>query len=253
MRVIAGIQITKDGAVKTQKFEKKIYLGDPVNIVRILNEKGAQEIAIFDIASTISKQIDYNFVQSISEELYIPVSYGGGINSDTNISDLKKLGVERLILGSLYIQDVKSTKLLSDVFGSSSISASIDILSFDQELNLLKLSLNGMTNFTTITVENLFEVLDLSGVGEIIFRHINFDGMKNSEVLRIYSDLLLNSTVQKNLHKYQVLIGSGVYSHDILREVEDNLPIDGVILGSLICLTRNGSVLISYPTAHSIL
>jgi phosphoribosylformimino-5-aminoimidazole carboxamide ribonucleotide (ProFAR) isomerase len=120
-------------------------------------------------------------------------------------------------------------------------------------LNLLKLSLNGMTNFTTITVENLFEVLDLSGVGEIIFRHINFDGMKNSEVLRIYSDLLLNSTVQKNLHKYQVLIGSGVYSHDILREVEDNLPIDGVILGSLICLTRNGSVLISYPTAHSIL
>jgi imidazole glycerol phosphate synthase subunit HisF len=143
--------------------------------------------------------------------------------------------------------------LLSDVFGSSSISASIDILSFDQELNLLKLSLNAMTNFTTITVENLFEVLDLSGVGEIIFRHINFDGMKNSEVLRIYSDLLLNSTVQKNLHKYQVLIGSGVYSHDILREVEDNLPIDGVILGSLICLTRNGSVLISYPTAHSIL
>jgi cyclase len=253
MRVVASLQITSGGAIKTRNFTEKFYLGDPVNIVRILNQKGAQEIAIFDIEATKTKEIKFDFIKSISDELNIPLSYGGGICNSTDIQEITNLGVERLVIGSLYHSDERFTRKLSETIGSSSLSASIDILEIDYKQQDVLLSFNGMQNQVNLNFEKLFEKLDNCKVGEIIIRFVQFDGQKNEKIIDLYGQLLSDNIFSKYLKNFQIMLGTGIYSTEILDQVEKNLPVDGVVLGSLVCLTKNEGVLISYPKNYSII
>ena len=99
MRLIAAVQIEHEKAVKTVGFGNPTYIGDPFNILRILNEKGAQEIAILDIEASKSGEINYTYIKELSEEVNIPMVYGGGISEKSDIRLLTSLGVERFIVG----------------------------------------------------------------------------------------------------------------------------------------------------------
>lgn len=253
MRVVASLQITSEGAVKTRKFEKQFYLGDPINIVRILNQKGAQEIAICDIEATKNHSIKFDFIKSIADELNIPLSYGGGICNLTNIEEITNLGVERLILGSCYLQDVEFTSSLSERIGKSSLCASVDILSIDYKQQVIRLAYEGKQKNTSMGFKDLFETLKNCGIGEIILKFVELDGQKNEGTMNLYYDFLTHKTVSSYLSEFQILIGAGVYSLEVLNLLERNLPIDGVVVGSLVSLNRNDGVLITYPTQYSIL
>ena len=123
-RVIPILLLENDSCIKTIKF-KKIYLGDPINIVKIYSELGVDEILINDI-SDIDKP-NFKLLKNISEESFVPLSYGGGVENLNDIEKILSYGYERILFNSLVFEDLSFVKKAIKEFGSSSISISVNL------------------------------------------------------------------------------------------------------------------------------
>ena len=100
-RIIPCLLIQDSGLVKTVNFNKPKYVGDPINAVRIFNEKEVDEIIVLDIDATAkNNNPNLEFISNLAEEAFMPFSYGGGINTMTHIEDILKLGAEKVILNT---------------------------------------------------------------------------------------------------------------------------------------------------------
>ena len=90
------------GLVKTIKFKNETYIGDPLNAIRIFNQKEVDELVIFDIDSTVEKKaINLNLLEKIASECFMPVTYGGGVKTIEDFKSLFNLGVEKVSVSSL--------------------------------------------------------------------------------------------------------------------------------------------------------
>ncbi|MEM0449101.1 MAG: AglZ/HisF2 family acetamidino modification protein [Methanomassiliicoccales archaeon] len=126
-RVIPCLLLKGKGCVKTEKFSNPRYLGDPINIVRIFNEKEAHEIAILDITATSeSKGPNFDYLKNIASEAFMPMSYGGGIRNIEDCRKILKIGFEKVILNYAAVANPQLVKEASDEFGSQSVIVSID-------------------------------------------------------------------------------------------------------------------------------
>ena len=164
-RVLASIQTIGEDAIKTKFFANPTYVGDPMNIVRILNAKGAQEILITDIESTKSNQINLDLISNISEESTVPVTYSGGINNVSQVLNLMALGVERIGINTLFHENSQRVKEISEIIGSSSIAFSLD-LECDEKLNWYPLVLGGTKKVDRDINQILSDAISLK-IGEI--------------------------------------------------------------------------------------
>ena len=126
-RVIPSL-LLKDGFLhKGKNFSNHRYVGDPINAVRLFNEKKVDELCIFDITKSIEcKSPDINLLESIVSEAFMPISYGGGIASVDQADELFKIGIEKIFLNSSYFQNFDLINQLTDKFGVQSICLSID-------------------------------------------------------------------------------------------------------------------------------
>ena len=98
-RVIPSLMLMNGSLVKTCKFAEPVYVGDPINTVRVFSKKYADELILLDITRS-KKEIDFNSVARIAEEASMPLSYGGGITTLDDAKRLFDLGVERLIFNN---------------------------------------------------------------------------------------------------------------------------------------------------------
>ena len=127
-RIIPALLLSDGGLVKTTKFKNARYIGDPINIVKLFNDKEADEICILDIDATAKKrEPDFNHIGEIVSEAFMPVGYGGGIRSLDQIERLFKIGVEKIIINNSCYEDNDLIFKASEQFGSQSIVASMDI------------------------------------------------------------------------------------------------------------------------------
>ncbi len=130
-RVIPCLLIRNNGLVKTIKFKKARYLGDPINAIKIFNEKEVDELIVLDIdASLENRKPNYEMISKIASECFMPVCYGGG--GITSIDEIKKifsLGIEKVSINSAALKTPDIIKNASDMFGSQSIVVSIDVRS----------------------------------------------------------------------------------------------------------------------------
>jgi cyclase len=127
-RVIPCLLIDGLGLVKTIKFKDRTYLGDPVNTVRIFNEKGADELALLDInASVRGMGPQFDLLAEISSEAFMPLAYGGGITSLDEIRHILGLGYEKVILNTTAATTPTFIDEASRMFGRSTIVVSIDV------------------------------------------------------------------------------------------------------------------------------
>jgi cyclase len=127
-RVIPCLLLKGGGLVKTTKFGKPVYLGDPVNIVRIFNDKEVDEIVLLDIeASRQGREPDYALLEDIVSECFMPICYGGGVRSLDQVRRLFSLGVEKVAFNTALHDRPGLLKAAADAFGSQSIVASIDV------------------------------------------------------------------------------------------------------------------------------
>lgn len=128
IRIIPTLLIKDQGLVKTTKFKKPFYVGDPINTLKIFNEKEVDELALLDISEQRAKApLDIGFIQEIVSEAFMPIAFGGGIQSMTRIESLLKTGVEKVVLNSALDRGGDLIQEASAQFGIQSIVASLDV------------------------------------------------------------------------------------------------------------------------------
>jgi len=127
-RIIPALLMKGSGLVKTRKFKNPLYVGDPINILKIFNEKEVDEIFIADIdASKQRSGINFELIEKFAGECFMPVTYAGGVNSVDQAKNIFALGVEKICIQSAAFENTKLISDLVDKFGSQSIVVSVDI------------------------------------------------------------------------------------------------------------------------------
>lgn len=127
-RVIPCLLLRNGGLVKTLKFADAKYVGDPINAIRIFNDKEVDELMVLDItASKEKKEPNYALIEQFASECFMPLSYGGGIKNMEQAQRLFNSGIEKICLQTSVLDDLSLVKNLSDKWGSSSILVSVDV------------------------------------------------------------------------------------------------------------------------------
>ncbi|AYA41578.1 imidazole glycerol phosphate synthase subunit HisF [Xenorhabdus nematophila] len=127
-RVIPILLLQNGGLIKGEKFKKHKYVGDPINAVRIFNEKEVDELVFLDIGATLqNKTPDYSLIKDIASEAFMPIAYGGGINSPNHVECLFKSGIEKVVINTHFSLKPNFIREISDIAGSQSVVVSIDV------------------------------------------------------------------------------------------------------------------------------
>ena len=127
-RIIPVLLLKNGGLVKSISFENYKYIGDPINAVKIFNDKEADELILFDIdASKNNSRPNFNFIEEIASECFMPLGYGGGIKDIEDIKKIFSIGIEKVVINSKALIDLNIINDASKIFGSQSIVVSIDV------------------------------------------------------------------------------------------------------------------------------
>lgn len=174
-RVIPCLLLKDGGFVKTVRFSKPRYLGDPRNIVRLFNEKEVDEIVILDIDATREKREPYfDLISDIVSEAFMPIGYGGGITTIEDIKQLYKIGVEKVVINSQTVNKPEFIREASDLFGSQSIVASIDVKK--NMFGKYKVCTESGRKKSSVSPVEHAKAMEQLGAGEIIINSLERDG-----------------------------------------------------------------------------
>lgn len=174
-RVIPALLLRDGGLVKTRQFKDAKYVGDPINAIRIFNEKEVDELMVLDIvASRRGQDPDYAMIELFAGECFMPLCYGGGVRTVEQAARIFDLGVEKISLQSAAIHDISLISRIAERFGSQSIVVSIDI-----KRNWMKRP--GLYESSTGKIRKL-AWLDFArqavaaGAGEVLINSVDRDG-----------------------------------------------------------------------------
>ena len=242
-RVIPMLLIDSKKLVKSVGFNKLSYVGDPINAVKIFNEKFVDELIVLDISREKKiKSPDFELIESIANECFIPLTYGGNIKTLKHAEKLFKIGIEKISVNSMLIENPKLVAELVENFGASSIVGSIDFCyNFFGHLIVqnkkTKIKIRDFYNWVSY-VENL-------GVGELLINSVKQDGSMDGMDYEVAKKVLSNS-------KIPIIYAGGVGSFNHIKKgFECGLPAIGV--GSFfIFYGKFKAVLISYLNHNQI-
>jgi cyclase len=127
-RVIPTLLVSRGGLVKTERFGRPKYVGDPINAVKIFNDKEVDELIVLDIdASKEKRGPDFAMIEELAEQCFMPLCYGGGIRSAEDARTLFALGVEKVCVQSAFLEDPAMVRAIAERSGEQSIVVSIDV------------------------------------------------------------------------------------------------------------------------------
>jgi cyclase len=244
IRVIPVLLLQKGGLVKSIRFKDHKYVGDPINAVKIFNEKEVDEIVILDISATAEQRgPNMQQVREIAGEAFMPLGYGGGIKTIEQVKELVALGVEKVILNYSAFINHSLISEAAKVIGSQSVVASIDVKK--NWLGKYKVNvLNGTRNTGESPVE-FAKKMEAAGAGEIILNSIDRDGTFEGY------DLPLIKEVSSAVHIPVVAMGGAGSVDDFTRAVQHGAS--AVAAGSFFVFQRpHRAVLISYPAQNEL-
>lgn len=237
-RVIPVLLIKNRGLYKGVKFKKHTYVGDPINAVKIFNDKEVDELIIFDIeASKKNVSIDFDYLSEVVSEAFMPIGYGGGIKSVEDAQKLFSIGIEKVVLNTSAILDMKLLSKLVEQFGSQSILVSLDVKKtfFGQ-----KVFIKSGTKKTEYDPIELSLHMEKLGVGEIILNDIDRDGTMQGYNL----DMI--KKISKKL-SIPVIACGGAKGMDDFKKAKE-VGAHGCAAGSMfVFYGPHKAVLISYP------
>lgn len=239
-RIIPCLLVQDNGLVKTVNFKSPKYVGDPINAVKIFNEKEVDELIVLDIdASVQKKQPDFNLIKILAGECRMPFCYGGGISTLEEAKAIISLGVEKVAISSAAIQRPELVREISDVIGKQSVVVVLDVKKKLLSSKYEVWTHNGKKNTKQCPIE-LAKSLVQYGAGEIILNSIDNDG-----VMKGY-DLTIGKKVRDAIDvPFTILGGAGETSH--FTEAVNLLGTIGVSAGSFFVFKGvYKAVLISY-------
>jgi imidazole glycerol-phosphate synthase subunit HisF len=240
IRVIPVLLISKGGLVKSIRFKNYQYVGDPINAVKIFNEKEIDEIVILDVDATREgRGPNMHQVKEIAGEAFIPLAYGGGISKIDEIKEMFYLGVEKVILNCQAIKNPGLINNAAKLVGSQSVVISIDVKK--NFLGKYRVFIRNGTENTGIDPVVFALKMQEEGAGEIFLNSIDKDGMYSGydlELVKKVSDFLT----------IPLIICGGASSVDDFRPAIQH-GASAVAAGSLFVFQRpHKAVLISYPS-----
>ncbi len=239
-RIIPSLLFHDKGLVKTVNFKTPKYVGDPINAVRIFNEKMVDELAFFDIDATVlNHEPDYKLIEKLANQSRMPLCYGGGVKSVEQAQKIFSLGVEKIALSSAVIQTPNLVTQIANRVGSQSVIVVLDIKK--KLLGGYEIYTHNGKKSTGINPIKFAKELEALGAGEIIINSIDQDG-----VMKGYDLNLIDKIAETISIPLTVLGGAGSLA-DIEKVIEKNGVI-GVAAGSLFVFKGPyKAVLINYP------
>lgn len=244
-RLIPVLLLHKGGLYKTRSFNKPLYVGDPINAIKIFNEKEVDELVFLDIdASKKGEEPNYAMIESIASECFMPLCYGGGINSFNQADKLFRLGVEKISLNNILLKETKIIPEIAKVYGSQSIVGAMDIKkNIFGKYFVYNHASKRNTNITPLDYAKKLENL---GVGEILINNVNRDGKKNGFELELMSKI--SSSI-----KIPLIACGGARNIDDCAEILNNTEVSAAGAGSMFVFHgKHDAVLITYPNRELI-
>jgi len=244
-RIIPCLLLRNNGLVKTVKFKESTYIGDPINTVKIFNEKEVDEIFFLDIDATrLKKEPPYDLIQNIASECFMPFAYGGGIHSLQQIERIIKSGAEKIIINTQAFLGKNFLKEAVQQFGSSTIAVSIDVKKEFLKGNIVYVK--GGTQSTGLNPVDYAREIENAGAGEILINSIDRDG-----VMEGY-DIELIKSISGSIKIPIIACGGAGRLNDFSQAVKQGGASAAAAGSFFIFHGKRRAVLITYPSYSEI-
>jgi len=242
-RIIPCLLVHKGGLVKTQGFKNARYVGDPINAVKIFNEKEADELIVFDIDATVQgREPDFALIAKLAAQCRMPLCYGGGVTTVAQAARIVDMGVEKVAVSAEAVANPALLSEMADAVGRQSVIAVIDVR---ERVGLFAQGYQVCTRNATLAHNvdpiALAKKLQDAGAGEIVVNSVDRDGFMQGY------DLELAGQFREALRVPVTFLG-GAGSLDHVSALVAKLGVVGAAAGSLFVFKgRYRAVLINYP------
>lgn len=241
-RVIPCLLLRGRGLVKTVRFKDPTYVGDPINAVRIFNDKEVDELLFLDILATVEgRRPPLKAIAEIAGECFMPLTYGGGVRTLEDMREIFSVGVEKICLCSAAVDDPAFVRRAADAFGSQSIVVSLDVRR--SLFGRRELATHAGTRKTGIDPVAFALQMERAGAGELLLNDIDRDG-----TLRGY-DLQLVRAVSSAVGVPLVACGGAGSVADLAAAVQQGGAAAAAAGSLFVFHGRHRAVLITYPDA----
>ncbi|MBN1936399.1 MAG: imidazole glycerol phosphate synthase subunit HisF [Anaerolineae bacterium] len=174
-RVIPCLLLRNQGLVKTVQFKSPKYLGDPINIVRIFNDKEVDELIFLDITATVeNNKPPFALVEKIAGECFMPLGYGGGVRTLEDMKTLFSIGIEKVVVNSYAAENPAFIRAAADLFGSQSVVVSVDVKK--NRWGKYQVFTHSGTRSTGLEPIRFAAEMEKCGAGELFLTSIDRDG-----------------------------------------------------------------------------
>lgn len=225
-RIIPILTFNGFQLVKTKKFSNPRTIGNPIQSARVFNSRNVDELVFIDILATRQKRkLNLNLVRKIIDECYMPVTIGGGINSFEDISNLLKIGADKVLIKSKALEDISFINEAVNYFGSQCISIALDVIKNDQ---------NQYDIFYSGIKPDLFDFINQINsieVGELVLNSVNNDGMMSG------FDINMIQTISKEV-KAPLIVAGGAGDPHHFKELFVSKYDDAVGASSIFYFTQ---------------
>jgi cyclase len=244
IRVIPTLLLQQKRLVKTRQFKQEKYVGDPINTVKILNEKEVDELVILDIAATRDQtDPDIEAIAEIASECFMPLAYGGGITRFEQAKSIFDVGVEKVILNSAFFNNPTLVREIADVFGSQSVVVSIDV-KLNRFFGGYRVFTQGGSVKAGLDPVAAAIRAQESGAGEILLTSIDRDGVQSGY------DVSLTKSVAEAVDIPVIASGGAGSTDDFVAAIQQGKA-SAVAAGAMFVFKGpHRAVLVSYPAPN---
>lgn len=240
-RIIPCLLVHDKGLVKSIHFKNHKYVGDPINAVRIFNEKEVDELMVIDIDATVEdKEPDYTMIGKLAAECRMPLCYGGGVKTVEQAQKIFSLGVEKIAISSAVFDDISIIQRMGEKVGTQSVVVVLDVKK--KFLGGYEVYTHNGKKKTGKNPVDFAAELEKLGVGEIVINSIDHDGQMKGY------DLDLIEKIREVISIPMTVLGGAGTLADIGKLIK-KFGIIGASAGSLFVFKGvYKAVLINYPT-----
>lgn len=233
------VLLIEDGELtKTKEFQEGIYVGDPINAIRIFNEKQVDELSLFDISITKSgNKIDFDLLKDVAVNANMPLTYGGGVKSVKDASKIISLGFEKVSISSAFFNAPTLINEIAEEIGAQSVTVCLDVKKINNEYVIFT---HRGTQKARWTLAKALEFIERNPIGEVIVNSIDRDGTFAGY------DIELAKIVRSNVSINITLLG-GCNGIENISLLERSIGVCGCAAGSFYTFVgKNNAVLLNY-------
>ena len=241
-RITPCLLVHKKGLVKTTNFKDAKYVGDPLNAVKIFNEKEVDELIVLDIDATVENRgPDFELIRNLAIECRMPFCYGGGVSTVEDAKKIISLGAEKVALSSAAVYNTEILKKIGDAVGIQSVVVVVDVKKKKMFGGYEIVTHNGKKT-VNIKLNDYIKVLVEIGIGELVINSVDNDGKMQGFDFKLF-DFIRDQTEMP-----MTILGGAGNLNDINEAIKRYRTI-GVAAGSLFVFKgKYRAVLINYPS-----